>query len=415
MQYTSESFLPQCDCGRNHEVTIKGVYIGPDAAYYLRDAVPAAGLSGKAVAVYDGNTWEAMGQKAPSAAREIVLPPHNLHADEHGVEQVMAKLDSADFLYAVGSGTVHDITRYCAAKIGVPFVSMPTAASVDGFASTVAAMTWHGFKKTMPGVAPTLIAADIDVLAAAPMRLTRSGVGDILGKYVCLADWQIGHALTGEYFCEGIYGMMRRAVDIVSDCIDGLVEGDKDAFEKLQYGLVLSGIAMQLAGNSRPASGAEHHVSHLIEIGVPWLEKSDALHGEKVGVGTLLCAEQYNAWKGKDLSALMRAVEGYAPLDKVALEPAFAGLTDEVLEENANDCLLDVQKPVSEATMTKVSAALASVPEASVIRAALERTGALLTLADIGVREDAAQEILYWSPYVRNRLTFMRLLHCLGK
>ena len=169
-------------------------------------------------------------------------------------------------MIAVGSGTIHDITRFCAYTKGIPLVSCPTAASVDGFCSSVAAMTWDGFKKTFTAVAPKLVVADLDVISKAPMFLTKSGFGDMVGKFIALADWKIAHALTGEYFCPTIHDITLAATKAVVNSTESIKNGDIAAYEKLTYGLLMSGLAMQLLGNSRCASGAEHHISHLIEM-----------------------------------------------------------------------------------------------------------------------------------------------------
>ena len=102
-------------------------------------------------------------------------------------------------------------SRYLAYQYKIPFISVPTAASVDGFVSNVAAMTWKGLKKTVPAVAPLAVFADTDIFAHAPRRLTASGVSDLLGKYICLADWKIASLLTGEYICSEIIEMERKS------------------------------------------------------------------------------------------------------------------------------------------------------------------------------------------------------------
>lgn len=153
-------------------------------------------------------------------------------------------------------------------------------------------MTWYGFKKTFTAVSPKIVVADLDIISKAPARLTASGVGDMVGKYIALAEWRIGKILTDEYFCDKIYGMTLDAAKEVVNAAEDLAEGKTSAYEKLMYGLVLSGLAMQLLGNSRCASGAEHHISHLIEMRPDGLgASSDALHGEKVGVGTLIASK----------------------------------------------------------------------------------------------------------------------------
>ena len=128
-----------------------------------------------------------------------------------------------------------------------------------GFCSTVAAMTWYGFKKTLPAVAPEIVLADTEIIKNAPMELVRSGVGDIMAKYTALADWKMAHVLTNELFCEKIYSIMQDAADTVMQSVPGIARGEESAYADVTYALIMSGIAMQMMGNSRPASGAEHH------------------------------------------------------------------------------------------------------------------------------------------------------------
>lgn len=176
--------------------------------------------------------------------------------NERGVQLLTEQLPGdVGYLLAIGSGTVHDITRYCAYRLRVPFVSCPTAASVDGFCSSVAAMTWGGCKKTLTAVAPQFVLADTDIIRQAPLRLTRSGYGDMVGKYIALADWRMAHILTGEYLCESIAGLTMEATQAVLDSAAGIRDGQAAAYESLIAGLLLSGIAMQLLGYSVPLPG----------------------------------------------------------------------------------------------------------------------------------------------------------------
>src|SRR5699024_3620735 len=117
------------------------------------------------------------------------------------LEQIEKQLKkNSDVLIAVGTGSIHDLTRYSAYKMQIPFISMPTGASVDGFVSTIAALTIKGMKKTLPAKSPLYVLADTDIFAKAPYRLTASGISDLMGKYTALMDWKISHLVTGEYF-----------------------------------------------------------------------------------------------------------------------------------------------------------------------------------------------------------------------
>ena len=402
------SYSGRCTCGRDHELLTKRCLIEAGALKKADAEIAACGMHGFCTVIYDENTYAATQGLHPAADHEIVLSPENLHANEKGVaaagEQIPAE---TDYLIAVGAGTVHDITRYCAYERRIPFVSCPTAASVDGFVSSVAAMTWNGCKKTLPAVPPTLVLADLDVISKAPMRLTRSGFGDMIGKYIALADWKIGHLLTGEYFCERICGMVEEATDTVLKSTDGILAGNLSAYESLIYGLLLSGLAMQLIGNSRPASGAEHHVSHLIETEPPALGvHSDALHGEKVGVGTLLVSREYHRL-AQNRKPHVRA---YRTPTRESLLPVFGErLTGEMLAENAKDAAASVTPALLAEKWDGICRIVEEIPTPEALDSIYRKAGMCRTLADIGVPDDREPLLLDNAWCVRNRLTLMRL------
>jgi len=401
-----EDFLISCECGREHKVSIRRIVIEKNCLPDLDTHLADLGISGKTCGVYDSNTYKAAGFLRPKTDYDVVLPSINLHADERAVKQLTDSMPpDVNVLVAVGGGTIHDITRYSTAQKGICFVSAPTAASVDGFASSVAAMTWKGFKVTMPASAPVLILADILIISQAPAYLSVSGAGDILGKYICLADWKIAGILTGEYYCEGIAMLMEKAVNEVRDCCEGLKHGESEAFEKLTYGLILSGVAMQLSGNSRPASGAEHHISHFIEMGI--VGSCDALHGEKVGVGTLICAKRYHELGIKQAVNAKRP--SHFPLTSEYLQPVYGSMTDGVLEENSHDVLADVDPAILEEKWPEISGIISKIPSYEQLLEILRSIDARTTLSDIGISETMYNTIIEYSPYMRSRLTLLRV------
>ncbi len=408
----SKIYAGRCACGREHPMDTKLSIVEAGCLKDLDAYIEQSGLSGFRAVIYDENTYHAAGMVEIKADQQIILNPENLHANEHGVELVMDQLsEKADYLVAVGSGTVHDITRYCAYLRKIPFVSCPTAASVDGFCSSVAAMTWEGAKKTLTAVAPTLVVADLNVISRAPIRLARSGFGDMIGKYIALTDWRIGHALTGEFYCERIAELTEKATREVLECADGIVAGEVDAYEKLTGGLLLSGIAMQMMGNSRPASGAEHHISHCIEMEPEALGvRSDALHGEKVGVGTLLAVREYHR-----LAKLpAESWNDYPGIPEAEIDAVFGQrLSRQIREENAKDAAAGITGQQIRACWDQICAEIGKIPEEAALRAAYDRLGVKSTLADIEVDGALEQQLLEDSPMVRNRLTLMRLRRCL--
>lgn len=408
MTIDSRKYNGMCSCGQPHMMTTEFCVIEQGCSAKLNDYLKEYGLNGFGAAIYDSNTYNAEGLVRPTVSQEIVLPSEGLHSDDHGVALALAELsEQCDYLIAIGSGTVHDITRYCANEKKIPFVSCPTAASVDGFCPSVAAMTWHGFKKTMPAVAPKLVVADLNVISKAPLFLAKSGFGDMMGKFIALSDWKIAHLLTGEYFCERIYGMTMEATKAVIECAEGIKNGEPAAYEKLAYGLLLSGLAMQMLGNSRCASGAEHHISHLIEMRPSGLNaRSDALHGEKVGVGTLIACREYHRLKSLNKITW----RDYPEIEEAYIRNMFGeALSDSIIKENAKDSCAGITAAKLEESWESICAIIDDIPSCEEMLKIYEVLGVKSTLNDIGVADDMTETLKEYSPLVRNRLTLMRL------
>lgn len=399
----------ECLCGQSHTMSTKAVIIESGCLKKLDAYFQQYHISGKRAAIYDEHTYNAENLVRPAAEKEIVLKPDSEAHDELA-DKVLYNLNSdIKVLIAVGSGTVHDITRYCARQTGKIFISCPTAASVDGFCSTVCAMTWKGYKKTLPGIAPALVLVDTDVIKAAPLYLTLSGIGDIFGKYTALADWKIAHILTGEHFCERIEQMTRKALKTVHKCCEQISQKNEDAMEQLIYALLLSGLAMQLMGNSRPASGSEHHISHLIEMHPKKLGVfSSALHGEKVGAATLLISEYYH--KLARIETIESCVKNYAFPSKDELYSFYGdNLVQSVLDENKHDCMNGVVPEKLIEVWPKIRSIVSEIPLKEDLLPLYKKTGMKTALNDIGVPADRVDLLYEYSPTVRNRMTLMRI------
>lgn len=398
-----------CICQKQHHMDTQKIVVEPDCLQNLRKYAEEIGLSGPMVAVYDENTYEAVKNCRPDSEYKIVLCAQDLHPDEKAVKTLTKFLQhhlDVRVMAAVGSGTIHDLVRYVSYQRGIPFVSCPTAASVDGFCSCAAVMTFQGKKTTFPAKAPVLVVADLNVIRHAPMRYTLSGVGDMLGKYISLADWKIAHLLTNEYFCPYLYSLTWQALERVRNSCLQLRTGSLNAFRDLTEGLLLSGLSIQMCGNTRPASGAEHHISHALEMGIPVY--SDAMHGEKVAVGTCLCAEVYRSIaKIEDISPL---VLPYTPISGCFLKNISPELQEFILQENVDDCLAAVDPLKLTSRWSQCREILFSIPDSQQLLILLQQLGCVDSLKSIGVSEDLAEELIQLSPCVRNRLTFMRVL-----
>ena len=254
-----------------------------------------------ALLVMDPNTEEAAGGRVDRRLRDAGVRVAalrfarrtSLTADEDAVRAARERLraDDPDGVVAVGSGVLTDITRYATHLEGRGFVSVPTAASMDGYASSLAAMEFAGVKVTFPASAPRAIFADPGVLADAPAELTRSGLGDLLGKASARTDWLAAHLLYGEAFCPAVDRRILDPLDYAAGHVDAVLRGEPAAIERLAIGLIQSGIAMAMVGSSRPASGCEHHASHFWDLLAARGLRAHALHGLQVGCATQVAME----------------------------------------------------------------------------------------------------------------------------
>lgn len=283
-----------CSCGRTHECPIKHVIIKKDAMLDL------AGITENyrnILLVADENTYGAAGKqteeglKSKNVIRQIFPGEPLLIPDEKSITAVTEKLRGVDLIVGIGSGVIQDLCKYVSHRESIPYMIVASAPSMDGYASSGAAMILNGMKVTVPSGLPEAIIADPKVLAKAPWPMIRAGYGDIIGKYSCLNDWKLAHLIKGEYFCRYIYDATYEEVLKVRSLAKGLKERSIESLAALMEALVTVGVMMSYAGSSRPASGSEHHLSHFFEItgierGLPYFP-----HGIDVGYSSVITEE----------------------------------------------------------------------------------------------------------------------------
>ena len=256
------------------------------------------------VLVVDENTRKAAGDKLKNRLANdnfhmtiIELKP-NKHqqviADERTLIKVFLEMpNDTDIIVAVGSGTIHDVVRFVSYKMAIPFISVPTAASVDGFTSKGAPLIIRGFKNTFQAASPIAVFADIDVLKEAPDEMTAAGFGDIIGKYTSLLDWKISSLIADEPYNQ-------LAADLTKKSLEACVNNVQEIANRSDYGLTIlmqslieSGLVMLVLDFSRPASGSEHHLSHYWEMDLLKKDAKQLLHGAKVGVAVTIIVDLY--------------------------------------------------------------------------------------------------------------------------
>lgn len=256
------------------------------------------------VIVYDKNTKRAAGNKVEQILAKkqfnytFVKLKQNKHnqvlADEQSLIQLFNETSQGtDVILAIGSGTIHDIVRFVSYKMDIPFISIPTAASVDGFTSKGAPLIFRGFKNTVQTAAPMAVFADISILIRAPKELTAAGFGDIVGKYTSLLDWNISALVADEPYNKRAAEITKQSLESCVNNVEEIAKNSEVGINVLMRALIDSGLVMLILDFSRPASGSEHHLSHYWEMSLLQKDAKQLLHGAKVGVASTIIIDIY--------------------------------------------------------------------------------------------------------------------------
>lgn len=289
------------------------VTIGPGVLASLGEVFEQSfGISTAAVVVADENTFEIAGNEAQrrlQAFRIETVEPYVfpgrpiLYAGYDNIEKLAAALREHEAVpIAVGAGTINDIVKRAAHECRRPYLCVGTAASMDGYTSFGASISKEGRKQTLSCPAPRAVLADVDLLLNAPAWMTVSGYADLICKVTAGADWMVADALKTEEIHPQAWSFVHHHL---REWTAELRAGSREAMDGLMEGLVMSGLAMQAAASSRPASGAEHMFSHLWEMeGLGHDEEPPLSHGFKVGVGSIAIAALYERVLERDLSDL---------------------------------------------------------------------------------------------------------------
>ncbi|MEY2192699.1 sn-glycerol-1-phosphate dehydrogenase [Neobacillus sp. BF23-41] len=387
-----------CDCGNHHnQIPIETILVGNNVlgeatAYLQRKSFK------KAVILADENTFRAAGEELTKhlsttgvGYSSCLLQPdenNDVVADEKSL--VQALLDTpqdTDVIIAVGSGTIHDIARFTSTKMKIPFISVPTAPSVDGFTSMGAPIIVRGMKKTFQMLAPIAVFADLNVLQNAPKKMIAAGFGDMLAKYTSLADWKFGHLAYGEPYCPLVAKITREALEICVEKADKLAATDEEGIRILIEALIKSGLAMLLFGQSHPASGGEHHLSHYWEMEFLRQNRPQVLHGAKVGVAVSLLADVYE----RDFIQLISESKN--------LENNIKTTEDDSIVKNMKDNLQEIK------------AAYAAIPAASQVRQLIEQVGGETLPGQLGIDDDLVVRSLTEAHQLRDRFTALKFLN----
>lgn len=420
----------ECECGHTHHTHLKEVVIRPGAMGQVPLLIRKYGHQ-KPLIVCDENTYAAAGEGLAACMKEADIPyllhvirSRELVPDERALGEVMMALTpDCDFIIAVGSGSINDLCKYASFVSGREYFILASAPSMDGFASIGAPLIFDNLKTTFDTHTPEVIIGDTDILCRAPMEMITAGLGDILGKYTCLVDWKMAHAITGEYYCPTIVKMVEISIRRVAENSHAVRDRDAQVINNIMEALVLTGIAMSFVGNSRPASGSEHHLSHFWEMRFLMEGKKPVLHGRKVGVGTVVISYLYHQLEQTpvDFDRASRAVKEFdqnrwEEQMRRSFGKAAGGVIalEKKVHKNAPEDSLRRIRTMRENWDALMGIVRDSLPATEQIAAMLEELGAPTAPQGVGVDRGLLTEGILCAKEVRDRFTLLQILWDLG-
>lgn len=387
------------------------IVIEPTLSRRSPELMERAGFKDKKVMlVCDANTHKALAERLLHEMGTDVTPVilENPHADEATANLI--RNPDADAYIAVGSGTINDLCKYASHLEGKPYIVFPTAPSMNGYISGNASITTRGHKKSLPAQLPQAVYCDLSVIAAAPARLIRSGLGDSICRPTAQADWLLSHLLLGTPYDPLPFSFTEPYEADLFKAADKLTSGTPYAIELLMRTLLASGLGMFAAGGSYPASQGEHLIAHAMEM-----KHGSTLpvtyHGEQIAITTLLMAQLQHSMLEKpvrlrrhpnwlDLAAAYLGEDMREEL-RAAAQSKFTRI--EQMHEEVNDMLGSERNRIHD-TIEHVL-----LPTAH-IESTLKRAGAPTTATELGW--DAAQlsDAMHHACYMRDRFTFLDLI-----
>lgn len=420
----------ECPCGTIHSQPIKDIAIYKGAIEKLGQVKEDLGYN-KGLIIIDSLLYNLIGDSIKTSLEvgnvdyDVCLfdTPHVL-PNEASIVKIMVDMnETIDFLIAVGSGAVNDLARFISSRCQIPYISIPTAASMDGYSAEVSLLVLNGVKKTITATHPILIYADIDILKNAPVKLVAAGFGDLICKKTAAFDWKISNIINGESYCQNTIDIVNEIVERTAENALKISERDEEAIKTLAEGLMISGLAMHWVGKSRPAAGAEHHLAHFLGMKAMMNQKPVHLHGIEVAVMTLIMIEVYKEILSRDFTDVNVEAAYKKSLKKdeyeVKMKEVFKDSAPQIFKENENK-IFDKDEWVKHAKKVKNSMTeikeeiLPKIPDSNMIINVLKNMGAPSSPDELGLSKEAIKEAIIYAKEVRNKYTILEVAEYLG-
>jgi glycerol-1-phosphate dehydrogenase [NAD(P)+] len=379
------------------------------------ELVAALGLGRRLAVIADATTWRVLGERVARAlgrwdVQRLVLGEAP-HADAATVAALARELaPGTDAVVAVGSGTINDLSKMAALAHGCPQLVFATAPSMNGYTSLSASITSDGVKRSVRAATPIAAFFDLAVLAAAPARMIRAGLGDSVCRPTAQADWLLSHFVLGRPYREAPFALLAGDERDLLERAAALVRGDVGAMRHLVRTLVLSGFGMTICGGSFPASEGEHLLSHYAEMMHP--VEPEPLHGEQIGVCSVAMARLQQRVLAREAPPVLRPTavtrdDVVAHFGPVAGEACWDELAHKWLDAAGADALNARLAREWDAIRARLSAVAAS---ADAIAGVLRAAGAPVTPAELGWSDAFFAAAMQHAREIRNRYTFLDLV-----
>ncbi len=411
-----EDYGTLCSCGKPHPVYSMRLAEGSRAYEALAKACLRAAADKPILLIDDVHTHAAAGSTILKLFDKYIIQHHwcnlpdQVHASARVVDLAAQAAAGHSLIVAVGAGTINDIGKYTATRLDIPYWTVPTAPSMNGYTSSIAAIEIDGVKRTLPAKPPERIYADPQVIVAAPGRLRQSGFCDILAKSVSDLDWQCESLLFQGTHCTLPGALVSATETSYIDKPEKINSGDRAAVMGLFKSLLVSGVSMSLAGSSAPASGGEHLFSHFLDMRENITGRKPELHGLQVAAGIILSAMCYRLLARVELQTLTmdaraiidsdaRRIAGAWGAAAPAIEKQFAGKANRL---TAFDTLLPANWPHMKAVFTRCRS-----PEHYL--ELIRRTGYPLTLEALNLSAAEFRLAAETGRTIRDRITVLDL------
>lgn len=306
-----------CDKSRWMQLP-RNVLIGHAALEQVGSVCSNLRLGKSGLIISGPHTWKIAGERVSEVLSEYAMTRYSVeHISTEVLEEAEKAGKNADFVIGIGGGKVIDTAKITAYNLTIPFISIPTAASHDGIASARASIPQGEDNASVAAEPPMAIIADTGIIAQAPHRLLASGCADIISNYTAILDWELSHRLRDEPVSEYAVALSRMTAEILVKNARCIRPNHEESAWMVTKALVSSGVAMSIAGSSRPASGGEHKFGHALERIIP----GKVLHGEACGLGSVMTMYLH----GGDWQRIRSALKTIG----APTTPAEAGIPDE--------------------------------------------------------------------------------------